>query len=133
MDIFLMLLTTIMAPIWYIWPCRQISMTFKTSGKSVPIKNVKLAKMLIAEKNTWGIATSHENRKRMSLGGVIAYMVFLPQIAFMPYNWWIYFKTGSGQWCEAEQTYLWTAMSYYLIALIIKLKESRKFSKGEIW
>ena len=86
MDIFLMLLTTIMVPIWYIWPCRQISMTFKTSGRSIPIKNVKLAKMLIAEKNTWGIATSHENRKRMSLGGVIAYMVFLPQIAFMPYN-----------------------------------------------
>ena len=42
-------------------------------------------------------------------------------------------RTGSGQWCELEQTYLWIAMLYYMIAMTVKLKEAIKFSKGQIW
>lgn len=133
MDLFFTILGTVMVPIWYIWPSRIISMTYKTFSKSITIKNAKLAKMLIAEKNTWRIATDPSKRNKMSLWGVIGYMVFLPQIAFMPYNWWGYIQTGSGQWCEAEQSYCAVAMLYYFIALNIKLTEAIKFSKGEIW
>ena len=133
MNLFMMILTTIMIPIFYIYPSRSISMTFKTSSWSITIKNNRLAELLIAEKNTWGIATDSRKRNKMSLLGIISYIVFLPQIAFMPYNWWVYIKTGSGQWCEAEQTYLWMAMLYYFIAASIKLKEAIKYSKGEIW
>ncbi len=50
MDLFMMVLTTVMIPIFYIWPSRIISMTFKKSGRSIIIKNDKLAEMLIAEK-----------------------------------------------------------------------------------
>ena len=130
MDLFMMILTTVMVPICYIYPSRIISMTFQSSGKSINIKNVKLAELLIAEKNTWGIETDPAKRNKMSLLGVISYLVFLPQIAFLPYNWWGYMKTGSGQWCEAEQSYLWTAMLYYLIAFTIKLKEAIKYQKS---
>ena len=133
MDLFFMILTTVMVPIWYIWSCREISMTFCTFSKSITIKNDKLAELLIAEKNTWGIATDPQKRNKMSLWGVVSYIVFLPQIVFMPYNWWVYIKTGSGQWCEAEQDYLAVAIIYYFIALSIKLKEANKFHKGEIW
>ena len=129
MDLFMMILTTVMVPIWYIYPSRIISMTFQSSSRSITIKNEKLAKLLIAEKNTWGIATDPGKRNKMSLLGVISYLVFLPQIAFLPYNWWVYMKIGSRQWCEAEQSYLWTAMLYYLIALSIKLKEGIKIQK----
>ena len=132
-DFFLMLLVTAMVPIWYIWPSRIISMTFNTFSRSITIKNDKWAKLLIAEKNTWGIATELRKRNKMSLWGVIGYVAFLPQIFFIPYNWWIYFETGSGKWCDAEQSYLAVAMLYYLIALSIKLKEAIKFSKGKIW
>lgn len=132
MNLFMMILTTMMIPMFYIYPSRIISMTFKTPSWSITIKNNTLAKVFIAEKNTWGIATASGRRNKMSLLGVISYIVFLPQIAFLPYNWWAYIKTGSGQWCEAEQTYLWMAMLYYFIALSIKIKEGIKFSKGEI-
>lgn len=133
MDFFLMLLVTVMVPTWYILPSRIISMTFNSFSKSITIRNVKWAELLIAEKNTWGIATNPNKRNKMSLWGLIGYMVFLPLIVFMPYNWWVYIKTGVGQWCEAEKLYLAAAMLYYLIALFIKLKEAIKFSKGEIW
>lgn len=69
MELFLMLLTTAMVPVWYIWPSRIVSMTFKSSGWSVTIKNDKLARMLIAEKNTWGTATFRGKRNKMSLWG----------------------------------------------------------------
>lgn len=69
----------------------------------------------------------------MSLWGLIGYVIFLPQIVFMPYNWWFYIKTGSGQWCEAEKLYLAVTMLYYFVALFIKMKEAIKFSKGEVW
>ncbi|MBD5533731.1 MAG: hypothetical protein HDQ98_16310 [Lachnospiraceae bacterium] len=132
MDLFMMLLTTALIPIFHIYPSRIISQTFNTSAKSITIKNKKLAKMLIAKKNTWGIETDFDQKNKMSLWGIISYLIFLPQIAFIPYNWWIYMKTGSGEWCGAEQSYLWTAMLYYAIVLSIKLKEAIKFSKGEI-
>ena len=132
MDLFFMLLTTGMVPIFYIWPSRIISMTYKTFGRSVTIKNGKLVHVLIAKKNTWGIATDPDKRNKMSFWGIVSYMWLLPQLAFLPYNWWVYMKTGSGQWCKAEQDYLWTAVLYYAIALGIKLREARKFQKGEI-
>lgn len=133
MDFFLMLLVTVIVPTWYILPSRIISMTFNSFSKSITIKNVKWAELLIAEKNTWGIATDPRKRNKMSLWGLIGYVVFLPQIVFIPYNWWTYIRTGAGQWCEAEKLYLAVAMLYYLIALFIKLKEAIKFSKGEVW
>lgn len=133
MDFFLMLLVTVMVPTWYILPSRIISMTFNSFSKSITIKNDKWAELLIAEKNTWGIATNPKKRNKMSLWGLIGYVIFLPQIVFMPYNWWFYIKTGSGQWCEAEKLYLAVTMLYYFVALFIKLKEAIKFSKGEVW
>lgn len=133
MNLILMLLVTGMVPAWYILPSRIISMTFHSFSKSITIKNHKWAVLLIAEKNTWGIATDPGKRNRMSLWGLIGYVLFLPQIVFMPYNWWVYMKTGTGEWCEAEKFYLMAATLYYLVALSIKLKEAIKFSKGEVW
>ena len=133
MDFILMLLVTAMVPTCYILPGRIISMTFNTFSRSITVKNDKLAELLIAEKNTWGIATDPGKRNKMSIWGVIGYVVFLPQIVFMPYNWWVYIETGSGKWCDAEQLYLVATMLYYFVALYIKLKEAIKFSKGEIW
>ena len=54
MDLFMMILTTVMVPIWYIYPSRIISMTFQSSRRSITIKNEKLAKLLIAEKKYLG-------------------------------------------------------------------------------
>lgn len=133
MDFFLMLLVTVMVPTWYILPSRIISMTFNSFSKSITIKNDKWAELLIAEKNTWGIATNPKKRNKMSLWGLIGYVIFLPQIVFMPYNWWFYIKTRSGQWCEAEKLYLAVTVLYYFVALFIKMKEAIKFSKGEVW
>ena len=133
MNFFLMLLVTVVVPTWYIFPSRIISMTFNSFSKSITIKNDKWAELLIAEKNTWGIETDPEQRNKMSFWGLVGYVIFLPQIVFMPYNWWVYIKTGSGKWCETEQSYLAVAMLYYFIVLFIKLKEAIKFSKGEIW
>ena len=133
MHLFFMLLVTIMVPTWYILPSRIISMTYNTFSRAITIKSDKWAKLLIAEKNMWGIATNPGKRNKMSIWGVIGYMVFLPQIVFVPYHWWGYMRTGSGQWSELEQSYLWIAMLYYAIAMTVKLKEAIKFSKGEIW
>jgi len=128
----LMILTTITVSIWYIWPSRIISMTFKTFGWSIRIKNEDLAEVLIAEKNTWGIASEPGKRNRMSFLGVISYIVFLPQVAFFLYNWYTFFKTGSVKWCAAERTYFAAAMLYYVIGMIIKVREGNKFSRGEL-
>ena len=133
MHVILMLLVTIMVPTWYIYPSRIISMTFNTFSRSITINNDRWAEVLIAEKNTWGITTDPDKRNKMSIWGVIGYLVFLPQIIFMPYHWWRYIRTGSGQWCEPELFYLWVAMLYYAIALTVKLREANKFSKGDIW
>lgn len=133
MDFILMLLVTAMVPTCCILPSRIISMTFSTFSRFITIKNDKWAELLIAEKNTWGIATDSEKRNKMSIYGLIGYVMFLPQIVFLPYNWWVYIETGEGKWCDAGQLYLAVAMLYYFIALSIKLKEAIKFRKGEIW
>lgn len=64
MDFIMTLLVTIMIPIWYIFPCRIISMTFNTFSRSITIKNDKWAKLLIAEKNVWGIATNPQKKEQ---------------------------------------------------------------------
>lgn len=97
MNFLLMLLVTVMVPTWYILPSRIISMTFNLFSKSITIKNDKWAEWLIAEKNTWGIATDSKKRNKMSLWGLIGYVVFLPQIVFILYNWWVYIETGVGK------------------------------------
>ena len=99
MDFILMLIVTAMVPTCYILSSRIISTTFNTFSRSITIKNDKCVKLLIAEKNTWGIATDLRKRNKMSIWGVIGYVVFLPQIAFMPYNWWVYIETGEGKHC----------------------------------
>lgn len=133
MDFILMLLVTTMVPTCCILISRIISMSFNTFSIFITIKNDKWAELLIAPKNTWGIATDLRKRNKMSIWGIIGYVVFLPQIVFLPYNWWVYIGTGEGKWCDAEQLYLAVVMLYYFIALSIKLKEAIKFSKGEIW
>lgn len=62
-------------------------MTFKTFSRSITIKNKKLVAMLIAYKNTWGIETSAKKRNEMSLLGAFSYVIFLPEIVFLAYDW----------------------------------------------
>lgn len=133
MDFIMTLLVTTMVPILYIFPSRIISMTYNTFSRSITIKSNKWAELLIAEKNIWGIKTDSGKRNKMSIWGLIGYIIFLPQIVYLPYHWWRFMRTGSGQWFEVEQSYLWTAMLYYAVGLAVKLKEAIKFSKGEIW
>ncbi len=104
MDLFMMVLTTVMIPVFYIWSSRIISMTFKKSGRSIIIKNDTLAEILNAEK----ILGEQQ------------------QISKTEINWWAYTKTGTGQWCEAEQLYWAMAMLYYMIGLSVKVKEGIK-------
>ena len=115
--------------------CRVLSMTFKTFSRSITIKNNKLSSMLIAYKNTWGIATSAEKRNKMSLLGAFSYILFFPQIVFIVYDWWVYFTTGvPALWAtEAEETYLVAAGLFYAIAVSIKIAEADRFQKGKIW
>lgn len=113
--------------------CRILSMTFHTFCRTITIKNQKLAKMLIARKNTWGIATGREKRNRMSLLGIFSWLVFFPQIFFVAYDSWVYFTTGVVEVCPAEEIYLAVAGPYYIVAMIIKIKEADNFEKGKIW
>ncbi len=113
--------------------CRILSMTFQTFSRTITIKSHKLAKILIARQNTWGIATSRDKRNRMSLVGAFSWLVFFPQIFFLIYDLWVYFTTGVVAVCPAEQTYLIVAGLYYIIAISIKIKEADNFEKGKIW
>ena len=113
--------------------CRILSMTFKTFCRSITIKNYRLAAMLIAYKNTWRISTSPEKRNKMSLLGAFSYIVFIPQIFFVVYDWWVYFTTGTAELCSSEETYLAIVGLYYIIAVCIKIKEADNFQKGKIW
>lgn len=133
MKIFAMIFMTIILLWLLIGSCRILSMTFKTFSRSVTIKNEKLAEMLIAHKNTWGIATSAEKRNKMSWLGIFSYLIFLPEIFFIGYDWWIYITTGMVGVCSAEETYLSIAGIYYIIAISRKITEANKFDKGEIW
>lgn len=133
MNILSLLFTTVFISACYIWPSRIISMTFKTFCKSITIRNENLAELLIAEKNTWGIATDPKKRNQMSLWGAFSYFLFLPQIVSFIYHWWIFFNTGSDQLCQKELGYLWLVWLFYAFALIRNIKEGNKFNKGEIW
>lgn len=113
--------------------CRILSMTFKTFGRSITIKNERLAAMLIAHKNTWGIATSREKRNKMSLLGIFSYIIFSPEIFFIGYDFWVYMTTGVVEQCSIEKTYLIFAGIYYIVCISIKIIEANKFEKGEIW
>lgn len=128
-----MLFMEILILIYSISACRVLSMTFKTFGRSITIKNNKWAAMLIAYKNTWGIATSAPNRNKISRIGIFSYMVFFPQPFFFAYDWWVYFTTGVAELCSAEQSYLLVVGLYYMIAVSIKIKEADNFEKGKIW
>ncbi len=113
--------------------CRIISMTFRSFSRTITIKNRKLASLLIAYKNTWGISTSPEKRNKMALAGVLSYIVLLPQFAFLAYSWPAYTATGSVELCSPEKTYHVLAGIYYIIALLINISEANKFNKGELW
>ncbi len=116
-----------------IYVCRINAMTFKSFTKTLTIKNRRLARILIAEKNTWGISTSRDKRNKMSMLGLVSYILFLPQIYIYIHNVWRFIKTGSTMWDEQEQTYIGIMSAYYLITLAIKKIESGKYQKGEIW
>ena len=128
-----MLLMTLFGPVLLFFICRINAMTFKTFSRSITIKNEKLAEVLIAYKNTWGIATSADKRNRMSLMGIISYIVFLPEMLFNMYDWWICLTRGRAEYCFAEKTYITVITLFYLIALSIKIVEADKFDKGKIW
>lgn len=113
--------------------CRVLSMTFDTFSRSITIKNDKLARLLIAYENTWHIATSAEKRNKMSLVGLVSYILFSPQIPFLVYDLWIFFTTGVVEWCSAEETYIIVMTFYYIIAVLLKIHEANKFEKGDIW
>ncbi|MCI8509418.1 MAG: hypothetical protein HFJ06_12785 [Lachnospiraceae bacterium] len=133
MRFLVMLFMEILILIYSIGACRVLSMTFKTFGRSITIKSNKWAAMLIAYKNTWGIATSAQNRNKISLIGIFSYMVFFPQIFFLVHDWWVYFTTGVIEPSSAEKTYLSVVGLYYIIAVSIKIKEADNFEKGKIW
>ena len=113
--------------------CRILSMTFKSFTRSITIKNNRLAAILIAYKNPWGIVTSVKKRNKMSLLGIFSYMVLIPYIFFIGYDFLVYFTTGVFVWCLAERVYLKIAAIYYMITIVIKLVEANKFNKGGIW
>lgn len=133
MKVFSMLGWTALMLYFGIGACRILSMTFRTFGRSVTIKNRKLAVMLIACRNTWGIATSAEKRNKMSVSGLFSWVIFLPETYFLAYDWWLFMTTGAAELCPAEETYLAAAGAYYIIAVLLKISEANRFNKGEIW
>lgn len=108
-------------------------MTFDTFSRSITIKSDAWVKLLIAGKNTWGIATDFKKRNKMSLWGVIGYVMFLPQLVLIPYSWWFCIKTQTRQWSEIVEGLLWISILYYLIALMKNISEADRFRKGKIW
>lgn len=132
MDLFSMLVMTALKLYFGIGACRIISMTFKTFGRSIKIRNRKLAEILIAYRNTWGIATSVEKRNRMSLPGLVSWVIFLPQIVFLVYDWWFFVTVRAIGRCPSEETYLLMAAAYYLAMVCRNIKEADRFRKGEI-
>ena len=127
-----MILVTFMLPTFMIWMCRINAMTFKISSRTITIKNKKLARMLIAYKNSWGIVTSADKRNRISLAGIVSYIMFLPEMLFIMYDWWIFLSTGRAEQCFAEKIYLVITVWVLLITLSIKIVEADKFDKGKI-
>lgn len=131
--IFLMLLVSLIAPTIMISSCRVNSITFKSFTRTLTIKNRRLAKILIAEKSAWGVSTSQDKRNKMSILGVVSWILFLPQIYFYLFDWWVFITTGVTRYCETEKTYLYLVNWFYLITSCIKASESDKYRKGDIW
>ncbi len=116
-----------------IYVCRINAMTLKSFTRTYTIRNRKLARLLIAEENVWGVSTSRDKRNKMSMMGIVSYILFLPQIYIYIYNVWRFITTGDIMWSELEQRYVGIITAYYLITLSIKRVESVKYRKGEIW
>ena len=132
--IFVVLLGELFCPtMMMVYVCRINAMTFKSITKTYTIRNRKLVEILIAEENLWGVSTSLDKRNKMSMLGIVSYILFLPQIYFYIYNIWLFITTGDPRWCELEQAYITTMFFYYTITLVIKKVESGKYQKGEIW
>lgn len=128
-----MLLVTFLWPGFLFWMCRINAMTFRIFGRSITIKNRKIARALIAEKNTWGLGTSVENRNRMSVLGLISYILLLPEIVFVIYDWWIFLSTGIAGQVGGEKVYMGVTVWFYFVAMSINIVEANKFNKGKIW
>ena len=92
-----------------------------------------MASVLIAYKNTWGIATSADKRNKMCLLGVFAHMIVLPEIIFLICEWYIFVKTGVVGWRPGEEACIALVTPYYVVGLLLNINEANKFSKGEIW
>lgn len=133
MPLLVIVLMTVLKLYCLIGASRVISMTFKTFRRSITIKNREMARVLIAYKNTWGIATSTNKRNKMRLLGVFAYMIVLPEIIFLICDWYIFVKTGAVGWCPGEEPYLALVTPYYVVGLLLNINEANKFSKDEIW
>ncbi|MBD5465746.1 MAG: hypothetical protein HDR22_08005 [Lachnospiraceae bacterium] len=128
-----MLLMTLVSHPFMIAACRMNAITFKSFTKTLTIRNRKIARILIAEKTTWGVSTSREKRNKMSILGIVSWIIFLPQAYFYVYDWWIFITTGVTKDFELENKYLAIAWLFYIIAVSIKDSESGKYRKGDIW
>ena len=132
-DFLAMIYMTAITLICFIGSCRIHSMTFNTFSKKITIKNRELAEILIAHKTTWGTTTSAKKRNEMSLFGVFSYALFIPEIIFLVYDWYVFITTGAAERCSKEKTYLVIVVWYYCAGLLIKIKEAEKFKQGKIW
>ncbi len=132
-ETFGVLLGNLVFPAMMIYACRINAMTFKSFTRAYTIKYNKLTSILIAKKTTWEVSTSRDKRNKMSVLGIVSYILVLPQIYFYIYNFWIFITTGHTKWCELEKAYNAIMCFYYLITLTIKNSESGKYQKGEIW
>lgn len=125
----MLLVTIVLLPLMF-EICKLNAMTFKTFGKSITIKNVALARILIADENLWRIKTSPDKRNKMSMSGIISYILFVPEIFFTIYDWWNYFSTGTTIYGAVEKNYFTVTMLFYVILLAKKTTEANKFNKG---
>lgn len=81
--IFVVLLGELFCPtMMMVYVCRINAMAFKSFTKTYTIRNRKLVEILIAEENLWGVSTSLDKRNKMSMLGIVSYILFLPQIYF---------------------------------------------------
>ena len=124
---------TLVWPTYIIFCCRINAITFKSFVRTATIKNKRLVVMLIAEKTTWGVSTSYDKRNKMSMLGIFSYVLFLPEIYFLAYDWWVFITTGVAEICKLEKIYLGIMIWFYFITVCIKAGESGKYRKGDIW
>lgn len=130
---FWMLAMGLIYPTLIISACRINAITFKSFTRALTIKNRRLAKVLIAEKTTWDVSTSRDKRNKMSILGIVSWILFLPQIYFYLYDWWVFITTGVTRYCDMEMIYHYIVKWFYLITVSIKARESGKYQKGDIW